>query len=138
MLKWNLSLEECGNYKGDDILLQVNKEDPTATRKGQKMIVEEKRAVVYHGNLKQYVTATTKMLQSKGLLIEKPGLAPGKLEVLWSADKSDDFFLCSFQILNTQYAQSCDNTRVALIMKAPDTWENLNRAFKFSELGTYS
>ena len=119
--------------------MQIKKEDPNATRKGQTMIIEEKRPVVYHGDLRKYVKATVEMLQDKGLLLtNKPGLESGKLEILWSSDKSDDFYLFNFQVLNTFSAQSCDNTRVALVMKAPDTWENLKRAFEFSKLGNFS
>ena len=119
--------------------MQVKKDDPNATRKGQSMIVEELRPVVYHENLKKYVSATAEVMQDKGLLLtNKPGLEPGKLEVLWSADKSDDFFLFNWQILNTPSAQSCDNTRVALVMKAPDTWENLHRCLNFSKIGIFS
>ena len=57
---------------------------------------------------------------------------------LWSADKCDNTLLMSFQVLNTQLAQSQDNAMVALMMEAPDCYENLKTVFNHSDMGIYS
>ena len=79
------------------------------------------------------------MLHNKNLLrINAPGIDEGKLEILWSADKCDDTLLYSFQILNTYNAQSQDNARPALMMKASDHHKNLRSCFEFSKIGNSS
>ena len=119
--------------------LIVTKEDPSGKKKGGRIILKEPRAFVYHTNLMKYVTGTIAMLKEKNMLVlDKPGVEKKRIEILWSGDKSDDTYLFSWQVMNIEYPQSQDNARPALLFEASDCYENLDKCFERSNLGTFS
>ena len=127
---------EMGSYEAEYVPLQINKEDPDGVKKGAKMIVTEERPLVYHKDLKKYVTSTIKMLHEKNmLLLTKVGVTKGTIEILWSGDKSDSTFLFNFQVVNIENCQSPDNTHCALMFEGPDIYENLRTVFDHAKLG---
>ena len=118
--------------------MTVTKEDPSSEKKGSKTVVTEDRPLVFHVDLKRYVTQTVKMLYDKKFLeLNKPGLRPNTVEVMWTADKADSTLLLNFHILNVPKAQSMDNARCALLFEAPDIHENLSIAFDRANLGNF-
>ena len=95
--------------------------------------------LVFHKDLKQYVTRTILFLNEANLLQkQKCGIQPNTLEVLWTCDKAGDTFLLSFQILNVDKAQSQDNARCALLFVANDNYDNLSAVFRRSNLGNFN
>ena len=118
--------------------MTVTKEDPLGKKKGTKTVVTEDRPLVYHTDLKRYVTQTILMLKDKNFLeLNKPGLTPNTIQVMWTADKADSTLLFNFHILNMQKAQSMDNARAAMLFDAPDIHENLKTAIDRANMGNF-
>ena len=104
--------------------------------KAMSVIKLEEKPLVYHTDLKKYVIQTIKTLKDNNqLLLEKEGIEPGQIEILWTGDKADNTYLFSFQILNVEFEQSADNARCALLFQGPDCYENLKACFEKSNLG---
>ena len=76
------------------------------------------------------------MLKEKGLLLlDKPGVERGFLEILWSGDKAGDTYLFNFHVINIENAQSSTNARCALMFAANDCYSNLKDVFEFAKTG---
>ena len=130
---------ELGSYEAVKIPMKVTKEDPDSEKQGAKKVKIEDRPLVYHTDLKKYVTKTLMMLKERHMLqMNKPGIPPNTIQILWSGDKSDSTFLFNFHVLNVELAQSQDNARPALLFEAPDCYDNLDTAFKEAKIGIFS
>ena len=128
--------DDFGNYHSEYVSLTINKEDPLSRKKGGQTVLTEERPLVYHTDIKKYVSRTLLMLHEKQMLIlDKDGVSPNTLEVLWTGDKADSTYLFSFHIINVENSQSRDNARCVLMFEGPDTHENLKIVFDRSNLG---